>query len=453
MEHKKISITLKKIIEITKGSFAGPLESLDIEISSISIDSRDRDPSDLYIALIGKNHDGNKFTKEVLKKGAKFAIISDNLFQTEKTILVETGKEALANIALYLRDQIKPKIIAITGSNGKTSTKEVIVSIMSNYLSRDQLLFTEGNYNNDIGLPLTLLNLKHTHSHAVLELGMSHAGEIAGLAKIAKPNIALITNIGEAHIQNFNSIDDIAEAKKELLNHSDELQTCILPRDDEYYEFLAKDLKNLKKITFGFTKEATINCKVIDEQTITIFTPFENFDVKINLLGKHNIKNILAACACSYAQDIPIKIIKKGIESIKPFPGRLEKITNPNGLIVINDTYNANPTSMREAIDVLATMKGLKILVIGDMGELGSDTSKYHKELGDYIKMSNIDFTLAVGRHTKITMQQLGNDELWFETKEDLVSMLLKIIKPESVILVKGSRFMEMEEVVNKIIL
>ena len=453
MEHKKISITLKKIIEITKGSFAGPLESLDIEISSISIDSRDRDPSDLYIALIGKNHDGNKFTKEVLKKGAKFAIISDNLFQTEKTILVETGKEALANIALYLRDQIKPKIIAITGSNGKTSTKEVIVSIMSNYLSRDQLLFTEGNYNNDIGLPLTLLNLKHTHSHAVLELGMSHAGEIAGLAKIAKPNIALITNIGEAHIQNFNSIDDIAEAKKELLNHSDELQTCILPRDDEYYEFLAKDLKNLKKITFGFTKEATINCKVIDEQTITIFTPFENFDVKINLLGKHNIKNILAACACSYAQDIPIKIIKKGIESIKPFPGRLEKITNPNGLIVINDTYNANPTSMREAIDVLATMKGLKILVIGDMGELGSDTSKYHKELGDYIKMSNIDFTLAVGRHTKITMQQLGNDELWFETKEALVSMLLKIIKPESVILVKGSRFMEMEEVVNKIIL
>ena len=453
MEHKKISITLKKIIEITKGSFAGPLESLDIEISSISIDSRDRDPSDLYIALIGKNHDGNKFTKEVLKKGTKFAIISDNLFQTEKTILVETGKEALANIALYLRDQIKPKIIAITGSNGKTSTKEVIVSIMSNYLSRDQLLFTEGNYNNDIGLPLTLLNLKHTHSHAVLELGMSHAGEIAGLAKIAKPNIALITNIGEAHIQNFNSIDDIAEAKKELLNHSDELQTCILPRDDEYYEFLAKDLKNLKKITFGFTKEATINCKVIDEQTITIFTPFENFDVKINLLGKHNIKNILAACACSYAQDIPIKIIKKGIESIKPFPGRLEKITNPNGLIVINDTYNANPTSMREAIDVLATMKGLKILVIGDMGELGSDTSKYHKELGDYIKMSNIDFTLAVGRHTKITMQQLGNDELWFETKEALVSMLLKIIKPESVILVKGSRFMEMEEVVNKIIL
>tara|TARA_B110000037_G_scaffold220734_1_gene289454 strand:- start:10714 stop:12075 length:1362 start_codon:yes stop_codon:yes gene_type:complete len=453
LEHKKISITLKKIIEITKGSFAGPLESLDIEISSISIDSRDRDPSDLYIALIGKNHDGNKFTKEVLKKGAKFAIISDNLFQTEKTILVETGKEALANIALYLRDQIKPKIIAITGSNGKTSTKEVIVSIMSNYLSRDQLLFTEGNYNNDIGLPLTLLNLKHTHSHAVLELGMSHAGEIAGLAKIAKPNIALITNIGEAHIQNFNSIDDIAEAKKELLNHSDELQTCILPRDDEYYEFLAKDLKNLKKITFGFTKEATINCKVIDEQTITIFTPFENFDVKINLLGKHNIKNILAACACSYAQDIPIKIIKKGIESIKPFPGRLEKITNPNGLIVINDTYNANPTSMREAIDVLATMKGLKILVIGDMGELGSDTSKYHKELGDYIKMSNIDFTLAVGRHTKITMQQLGNDELWFETKEALVSMLLKIIKPESIILVKGSRFMEMEEVVNKIIL
>ena len=449
----KISITLKKIIEITKGSFAGQLESLDQKISSITINSRDAGQFDLYIAVIGKNHDGNKFTTEVLNNGTKFAIVSNPLFHREKTILVKNGKEALGNIALYLRDQIKPKIIAITGSNGKTSTKEVLVSIMTNYLSRDQLLFTEGNYNNEIGLPLTLLNLKGTHSHAVLELGMSHAGEIAWLAKIAKPNIALITNIGEAHIQNFNSKDDIAEAKKELLNNSYELETCVLPRDDEYYQFLAKDLKNLKKVTFGFTKEATISCKLIDEQTITIFTPDENFDVKINLLGKHNIKNILAACACSYAQDIPVKIIKKGIEEIKPFPGRLEKIINSKGLIVINDTYNANPSSMREAIDVLAPMKGQKILVIGDMGELGSNASKYHKELGEYIKTAKIDFTLAVGRHTKITMQQLGKDQLWFETKEALVSKLLGIIKPKAIILVKGSRFMKMEEVVNKIIL
>ena len=450
---QKINITLKKIIEITKGSFSGSAESLESKISSITIDSRSEKQSDLYIAIIGKSHDGNQFTEEALNNGIKFAIISNPAFHSKKTILVKNGKTALTNIALFLRDQIKPKIIAITGSNGKTSTKEILVSIMNNYLGQDKLLYTVGNFNNDIGLPLTLLNLKDSHSHAVLELGMNHAGEIAELTEIAKPHIALITNIGEAHIQNFESKDNIAEAKKELLNNSDQLETSILPRDDDYYQFLVKDKKNLKQITFGFTKEATINCKVLDEQTITIFTPKESFDVKINLLGKHNISNILAACACSYALDIPINIMKEGIEVIKPFPGRLEIMDSSRGAIIINDSYNANPSSMRGAIDVLASMKGTKILVIGDMAELGNNTNKYHQELGDYIKTSQIDFTLAVGRHTKITMQQLDKNEFWFDSKEALLSKLLKIIDSKSIILVKGSRFMRMEEVVSKIIL
>jgi len=294
------------------------------KINSISIDSRDANKFDLYIAIVGKNHDGNKFTKEVLNNGAKFAIISNPFFHSEKTILVKSGIEALANIASYLRDQIKPKIIAITGSNGKTSSKEVLVSIMRNYLNKDQLLYTEGNYNNEIGLPLTLLNLKSSHSHVVLELGMSHSGEIGKLTRIAKPNIALITNIGEAHIQNFISKDNIAEAKKEILTHSNQLEFSILPKDDDYYQFLSKDKNSLNEITFGFTKDATISCMPLDEQKIRIFTPKESFDVKVNLLGNHNLRNIIAACACSYALGVPVNIMKKGIEAIKSFPGRLE---------------------------------------------------------------------------------------------------------------------------------
>ena len=324
---------------------------------------------------------------------------------------------------------------------------------MNNYLSKDKLLYTVGNFNNDIGLPLTLLNLKDSHSHAILELGMNHAGEIAKLIEISKPHIALITNIGEAHIQNFKSKDNIAEAKKELLNNSAQLETCVLPRDDDYYKFLSKDKENLKQITFGFSEEATINCKILDEQTITIFTPKENFDVKINLLGKHNISNILAACACSYALDIPIHIIKEGIEAAKPFSGRLEIMASSSGAIIINDSYNSNPTSMREAVDVLASMKGKKFLVIGDMAELGNNAKKYHQELGDYIKKSKIDFTLAIGSHTKITMEQLNKNAFWFSSKEALLSKLLKIIDAKSIILVKGSRFMRMEELVSKIIL
>jgi len=430
----------------------GQKESLENEISSITIDSRTSKKADLYIAIIGKNHDGNQFTQEVLDNGIKFAIVSDSAFHSERTILVENGKKALADIASYFRDHIKPKVIAITGSNGKTSTKEVLVSIMSNYLDRNQLLFTAGNFNNDIGLPLTLINLEKTHTHVVLELGMNHAGEIAELTKIAKPHIGLITNIGEAHIQNFDSKDNIAEAKKELFNNSDQLEISILPRDDDYYEFLAKNKKDLKEITFGFTQEATINCKVLNDQTITIFTPEESFDVKINLLGKHNIKNILAACACSYALNIPGNVIKKGIELIKPYTGRLEIINGLGGSVVINDSYNSNPTSMKEAVDVLRSMQGKKILIIGDMAELGDDTNKYHQELGDYIKKAQIDFTLAVGRHTKITMQQLDKNAFWFDTKDNLLKKLLKIIDPKSIILIKGSRFMKMEEVVSKII-
>ncbi len=430
----------------------GQKESLENEISSITIDSRTSKKADLYIAIIGKNHDGNQFTQEVLDNGIKFAIVSDSAFHSERTILVENGKKALADIASYFRDHIKPKVIAITGSNGKTSTKEVLVSIMSNYLDRNQLLFTAGNFNNDIGLPLTLINLEKTHTHVVLELGMNHAGEIAELTKIAKPHIGLITNIGEAHIQNFDSKDNIAEAKKELFNNSDQLEISILPRDDYYYEFLAKDKKDLKEITFGFTQEATINCKVLNDQTITIFTPEESFDVKINLLGKHNIKNILAACACSYALNIPGNVIKKGIELIKPYTGRLEIINGLGGSVVINDSYNSNPTSMKEAVDVLRSMQGKKILIIGDMAELGDDTNKYHQELGDYIKKAQIDFTLAVGRHTKITMQQLDKNAFWFDTKDNLLKKPLKIIDHKSIILIKGSRFMKMEEVVSKII-
>ena len=323
---------------------------------------------------------------------------------------------------------------------------------MNNYLVENQLLFTEGNFNNDIGLPLTLIKLENTHSHVVLELGMNHSGEIAELTKIAKPHIALITNIGEAHIQNFNSKDDIANAKKELIDYSDHLEISILPRDDDYYDFLAKDKKNSKQLTFGLTKKAAINGKILDNHKLLISTPEDNFEVKINLLGKHNIKNILAACACSYALNIPLNIMKKGIETIKPYPGRLEIINNKSGVTVINDSYNANPSSMKEAIDVLSSIEGKKILVIGDMAELGNNSNKYHQELGDYIKKAPIDFTLGVGRHTKITMQQLDKNSFWFNTKDNLLKKLLEIIDSKSIILVKGSRYMKMEEIVSKII-
>ena len=386
-----------------------------------------------------------------MKNGANFSIVSDPKINYEGTILVENGKKSLISIASFIRENSQPKVIAITGSNGKTTTKEIIVSILKNHSDKEKVLFTKGNFNNNIGLPLTLVNLNESHKYAVLELGMNHAGEIAKLSKIARPHIAVITNIGEAHIENFRSKDNIAEAKKEILSHSNQLEFAVLPRDDDYFKFLAKGKDSINQLTFGLSEDSTISYKILENSKIKIITPKESFDVNIKLLGTHNLQNVLAACACCYALDIPSNSIREGIELIRPFPGRLETTSAFNGAKIIDDSYNANPSSMKEAIDVLFLMKGTRILVIGDMAELGSETNKYHQELGDYIRSSQIDFTLAIGRHTKITMQQLGKEEFWFDSKDALLRKLFKIIDPKSTVLVKGSRFMKMEHIVSKL--
>ena len=438
-------------MKIVEGKFNGPEKALEDTIFSISIDSRTINKDDLYIAIEGVNFDGNHFVKNAMKNGAKFSIVSDPEVNYEGTILVSSGRESLIKIASRIREKFQPKVIAITGSNGKTTTKEIIVSILKNYCDKEQILFTKGNFNNDIGLPLTMLDLNKSHKYVVLELGMNHAGEIADLSKIAQPHVAVITNIGEAHIENFKSKYNIAEAKKEILSHSSKLEFAVLPGDDYYFTFLNEGGSNLNKVTFGSLEESTISYKALEDRKIKIVTPKESFNVKINLLGTHNLQNVLAACACCYSLGIPVHAIKIGIEEIKPFPGRLETIGAVKGATVIDDSYNANPSSMKEAIDVLLSMKGTRILVIGDMAELGDDTNKYHQELGDYIQASKIDFTLAIGRHTKLTMQQLGKKEFWFDSKDALVSKLLKVMDSKSTVLVKGSRFMKMEDIVNKL--
>ena len=427
------------------------MEILKRKFHAISINSKKIKKDDIFIAIKGLNFDGHDYINEAFKNGAIAAIISDEEKISKNTILVNDTKKSLANIASLILKKFKPFVIGITGSNGKTTTKELIKSILDSNYGTNKILATQANYNNDIGLPLTIFNLNSEHSHIVLEMGMNHPKEISYLANIAPPNFAVITNIGEAHIENFKNREAIANEKKDILRNLKAEGTAILPKDSEFFNFLVKDLKNVKVLSFGMSKDADISCELLDHKKILIKTPKYDLEIKSKLLGHNNISNILAAVTCAYQLKINPTKIKEGIENITPIPSRLELKEGKKRAAIIDDTYNANPSSFLSAIEVLNEFPGKKILVIGDMAELGENSRIYHQELSRSIKETKIDITLGLGKYTKEIITLLGRNNSWFRSKDDLVKHLYSCMKG-STILVKGSRSMKMEEIVKKLI-
>ena len=427
------------------------MEILKRKFHAISIDSKKIKKDDIFIAIKGLNFDGHDYINEAFKNGAIAAIISDEEKISKNTILVNDTKKSLADISSLFLMKFKPFVIGITGSNGKTTTKELIKSILDSNYGTNKILATQANYNNDIGLPLTIFNLNSEHSHIVLEMGMNHPKEISYLANIAPPNFAVITNIGEAHIENFKNREAIANEKKDILRNLKAEGTAILPKDSEFFNFLVKDLKNVKVLSFGMRKDADISCELLDHKKILIKTPKYDLEIKSKLLGHNNISNILAAVTCAYQLKINPTKIKEGIENITPIPSRLELKEGKKRAAIIDDTYNANPSSFLSAIEVLNEFPGKKILVIGDMAELGENSRIYHQELSRSIKETKIDITLGLGKYTKEIITLLGRNNSWFRSKDDLVKHLYACMKG-STILVKGSRSMKMEEIVKKLI-
>ena len=427
------------------------MEILKRKFHAISINSKKIKKDDIFIAIKGLNFDGHDYINEAFKNGAIAAIISDEEKISKNTILVNDTKKSLADISSLILMKFKPFVIGITGSNGKTTTKELIKSILDSNYGTNKILATQANYNNDIGLPLTIFNLNSEHSHIVLEMGMNHPKEISYLANIAPPNFAVITNIGEAHIENFKNREAIANEKKDILRNLKAEGTAILPKDSEFFNFLVKDLKNVKVLSFGMRKDADISCELLDHKKILIKTPKYDLEIKSKLLGHNNISNILAAVTCAYQLKINPTKIKEGIENITPIPSRLELKEGKKRAAIIDDTYNANPSSFLSAIEVLNEFPGKKILVIGDMAELGENSRIYHQELSRSIKETKIDITLGLGKYTKEIITLLGRNNSWFRSKDDLVKHLYSCMKG-STILVKGSRSMKMEEIVKKLI-
>lgn len=444
-----MQITLNQIKKIVGGDYYGDLTLLKKKIKRISINSNDIHKNDLFIGIKGEKFDGDLFASNAIQKGAIAAIVSSKQKELKNKIVVKNGREALGKIAQYWKSQSKIPLLAITGSNGKTTTKEMIASIVSTHLkSKKKLLMSQGNFNNDIGLPLSLLNLEKTQKCAVVEMGMNHKGEISYLSQIARPDVAVITNIAEAHIEFFGSKNGIAKAKSEIFEGLKKNGIAIINRDDEFYSLLKNAARTKKIISFGLDKKADVYLDKTFRCISYIHTPKGQIGIKVKLQGEHNLKNALAAIASSIALKIPLKTIKKGIEAIKPVQGRLEVKKGFNGIVLIDDTYNANPESMRAAIDVLANQDGRKILIIGDMGELGKKAAQYHASIGAYINKKKISDVVGIGQLTKHTINKCKGNAKWFSNKKELIKYVKSKIEKDSCVLVKGSRFMKMEEVI-----
>ncbi|MEN8907548.1 MAG: UDP-N-acetylmuramoyl-tripeptide--D-alanyl-D-alanine ligase [Clostridiales bacterium] len=429
-----------------------------IKINRVSTDSRDIRLGDLFIPIKGKRFDGHKYIDEAFKKGA-VAVLTDHDILVEEnkiTIKVDDTLKALGDLAKYYRKKFDLPIVAVTGSVGKTSTKEMVARVLN---SKYNVLKTAGNFNNEIGLPLTLFNLKKEHSLAVIEMGMSDFGEIRRLSKITEPDIAVITNIGLAHVENLGSKQNILKAKMEVLDGLSSNGTVVLNGDDS----LLKGMKNLLKYTTVFygmeegLEYQAFNIKTLGEKgsSFEITINSRDYKVFVPVPGIHNIYNALSAFVIAKELGLSPDNIIEEISNYSPEKMRME-ILNIKNFKIINDVYNASPQSMEAAIDVLSAFNSSKrkIAVLGDMLELGKWSEKFHRELGEFILTKEVDSLITVGKDAKIIAQSASdssNKEISifsFINNDDAINFLKDYIREDDIILIKGSRGMHMEEII-----
>ncbi len=382
----------------------------------ISIDTRTIRKGDLFVPIKGPNFDGRDFIPEAIKKGASVLDVKD-------------GLKSLQAITIEHRNKFDIPIVGVTGSVGKTTTKDMIASIIA---QEKKVLKNEENFNNEIGVPLTLLKLTKKHKAAVIEMAMQGLGEIEQLARIVRPRIAVVTNIGEAHLEFLRSKKNVAKAKAEIFKYQAKNDFAVINADDEYFEHLAKNIKCKKSniITFGITEKADV-------------TPKDLKGIKLPYPGEHMIYNALAAIAVAKILKIKRKSIKKGLETARLSKNRWEVINRDDSVKIINDTYNANPQSMSAALKVLACLEGRKIAVLGDMFELGGRSKEAHRRIGKLVRKLGIDILISVGKLSKDMRADFSYPSNHLTTQK-----LKKIIRPGDRILVKASRGMHLEEVV-----
>jgi len=430
-----------------------PFNGVDAEVLRVSTDSRSIQPGDLFIALRGEKFDGGTFAAQAMQQGA-VGVVLDATQAREITaaIRVDDTRLALGRLAAAWRQRFAIPVVAITGSNGKTTVKEMLAAILRLETGSDAaVLHTEGNLNNDIGLPLMLLRLRETHQFAVLEMGMNHAGEIDYLTRLTRPGVAVVNNAMTAHIGFLGSVEAIARAKGEIFNGLPDAGIAVFNADDAHAWLWRESNARRCVIDFGLKQPAVVRGQYQPNpfgSALTLTLPNATLEIALQVPGEHNVMNALAAAAAAFALDVSHRNIVAGLSGFSGVKGRLQRKPALHGSIFIDDTYNANPDSVKAALAVLAQQPGKKLLVLGDMGELGSDAAAMHAQIGLAARAAGVDKLLALGELTKETVGAFGVGAMHFERIQELLAELENELTADTTVLVKGSRFMQMERVV-----
>lgn len=425
-----------------------------VVFESVSTDTRESLVGKLFVAIRGERFDAHDFLAQAAAQGAVAALVDSREGLKAPAGLpllqVEDTRAGFGRLAAAWRQRFAIPLIGITGSNGKTTVKEMCAAILRVWKGQDSVLATQGNLNNDIGVPTMLLKLHAGHRAAVIEMGMNHPGEMAWLASLVRPGVSIVTNAQRAHLEGMGGLHAVAVEKGEVYRALGADGVAVINADDGHAAYWLENHGAGRGVTFGLEHAADVSAdySVDGLQTIlTLKTPQGIAQLKLAVPGVHNVRNALGAAAATLAAGAPLDAVVAGLAGFTGTKGRLQRKTVQKGATLLDDTYNANPDSVRAGIDVLAAMPGRKFLVLGDMGEIGSMSAQYHDEIGGYAKSAGIDRLFALGEQSRLAARNFGEGGAHYETPEDLLTELTPLLGDDVVVLVKGSRFMRMERV------
>jgi len=427
---------------------------VDASFSSVSTDSRTVGPGALFVALRGERFDGHRFLDAARERGAAAAMVDEDSKSAARylpLLVVGDTRRGLGRLAAHWRSRFDIPLIAVTGSNGKTTVKEMIAAILRAHFGDAQVLATQGNLNNDIGLPLTLLDLRKGHRAAVVELGMNHAGETASLAAIASPTVALVNNAQREHQEFLKGVAEVAQEHAAVFDALRPEGVAVINADDEFADYWRGLLVGRRVRDFGVDRPAQVSGRHVVAHfgsQIDLRAPEGAAAIELHADGRHNVLNACAAAASALAAGASLGSVAKGLAAFRPIGGRMQRLAARSGARLIDDSYNANPDSVRAAIEVLAAEAGTKFLLLGDMGEVGERGVEFHEEIGRYARERGVDRLYAVGDLCRAAVEAFGSGAHHFATIEEMIAVAREAIVTDCTALVKGSRFMRMERVV-----
>ncbi|NRD75857.1 UDP-N-acetylmuramoyl-tripeptide--D-alanyl-D-alanine ligase [Shewanella sp. VB17] len=441
-----ISLTLSQLSQQLNGRLLGD----DREIHSVCSDSRFIPKKSLFIALKGDKFDGHDFACLAYENGANALLVSRELPLDIPQVLVNDTQKAMGEMGAYVKGLIQLKSVALTGSNGKTSVKEMVASILS---QQHKVLYTQGNFNNEIGVPLTLLRLEGDEEFGVFELGANHAGEIDYTSSLVKPDVALVNNVASAHLEGFGSLAGVAKAKAEIFNHLRLNGTAVINADDAFASVMRDAANQFTQLSFGIDSDADVRAIGLEPDHRGRYKFKLNYlgssvSVSLPLSGRHQVSNALAAATICLSLGLTLEDILAGLASIEPVKGRMLPL-ELGRVRIIDDSYNANPSSVNAAIDWLQEVGGFRCLVLGDLGELGDNAARLHAEIGEYAKNQGIDALFSLGKLSENTSSAFGGQHQ-YELAPLVVCLInmMNQLQGDITVLVKGSRSAKMERVV-----